>query len=51
MSGDGLPHEILNGFADHAEPMKAMQIPIAFIPSGSANATALNILGINVSFR
>lgn len=51
LSGDGLAHEVLNGFALHAEPMRALQIPIAFIPTGSANGTALNLLGYEVKFH
>ncbi|OBZ75597.1 Sphingoid long chain base kinase 4 [Grifola frondosa] len=46
MSGDGLIHEILNGFAAHAEPGKAFDIPITPIPTGSGNGLALNLLGI-----
>lgn len=51
VSGDGLPHEVLNGFALHAEPAKALQTPIAFVPTGSANGTALNLLGFEVLLR
>ncbi|OCH94969.1 hypothetical protein OBBRIDRAFT_788712 [Obba rivulosa] len=46
MSGDGLVFEVVNGFAKHAEPMKAFRIPITPIPSGSGNGLALNILGL-----
>ncbi|KAL4253166.1 Lipid Phosphate Formation and Regulation [Abortiporus biennis] len=46
MSGDGLIHEILNGFAEHANPVSALRTPIAPIPTGSGNGLALNLLGI-----
>ncbi|KAI0331144.1 hypothetical protein GY45DRAFT_1434203 [Cubamyces sp. BRFM 1775] len=45
MSGDGLIHEVFNGFAAHAQPAKAFSIPVAPIPSGSGNALAINLLG------
>ena len=49
MSGDGLIHEVFNGYAAHAQPAKAFSIPVAPIPSGSGNALAINLLGIDVS--
>ena len=49
MSGDGLIHEVLNGYAAHAEPAKAFRIPITPIPAGSGNGLAINLLGIQVS--
>lgn len=51
VSGDGLVHEIMNGFALHATPLKAFAMPIAPIPTGSGNGLALNLLGLEVSFR
>ncbi len=48
VSGDGLIHEIMNGFAHHEHPMKAFAIPIAPIPTGSGNGLALNLLGLAV---
>ena len=48
VSGDGLVHEVLNGFAQHAESTKAFAIPLAPIPTGSGNALSLNLLGIEV---
>lgn len=48
LSGDGLAHEVFNGFAEHSNPIGAFAIPIAPIPSGSANGTCLNILGLKV---
>lgn len=45
VSGDGIVHEVLNGFAHHEHPRKAFSIPIAPIPTGSGNGLALNILG------
>ena len=48
VSGDGLVHEVLNGFAQHAESTKAFAIPVAPIPTGSGNGLSLNLLGIEV---
>ncbi|KAJ3847517.1 ATP-NAD kinase-like domain-containing protein [Lentinula lateritia] len=45
VSGDGLIHEVLNGFANHAYPRKAFQTPVAPIPTGSGNGLSLNLLG------
>ncbi|KAH7905619.1 ATP-NAD kinase-like domain-containing protein [Hygrophoropsis aurantiaca] len=45
VSGDGLIHEVLNGFAQHEQPEKAFCVPIAPIPAGSGNALSLNLLG------
>jgi len=49
VSGDGLVHEVLNGFAEHADPLKAFTIPVAPIPTGSGNGLSLNLLGVQVS--
>lgn len=49
VSGDGLVHEVLNGFAEHADPLRALSIPVAPIPTGSGNGLSLNILGAEVS--
>jgi len=50
LSGDGLVHEALNGFALHAQSAQAFKIPVAPIPTGSANATSLNLLGLEDGF-
>ncbi|KAJ7582657.1 ATP-NAD kinase-like domain-containing protein [Mycena floridula] len=50
VSGDGLVHEIMNGFAEHAQPSRVFAIPIAPIPTGSGNGLALNLLGIEDGF-
>ncbi|KIJ68916.1 hypothetical protein HYDPIDRAFT_79957 [Hydnomerulius pinastri MD-312] len=47
VSGDGLVHEVMNGFAKHAQPEKAFCIPIAPIPAGSGNGLSLNLLGLH----
>lgn len=49
VSGDGLVFEVLNGFAEHADPMRAFRIPIVPIPAGSGNGLSLNLLGLQVS--
>ncbi|KZP19451.1 hypothetical protein FIBSPDRAFT_827966 [Athelia psychrophila] len=45
VSGDGLMHEVMNGFAQHPQSARAFELPVALVPGGSANATSLNILG------
>lgn len=49
VSGDGLIHEIMNGFAEHADYAQAFDVPLVPVPAGSGNATSLNILGRKVS--
>ncbi|KAJ3725910.1 ATP-NAD kinase-like domain-containing protein [Lentinula raphanica] len=46
VSGDGLVHEVLNGFANHVNPRRALRMPIAPIPTGSGNGLSLNLLGL-----
>ncbi|KAG6334830.1 hypothetical protein ID866_4252 [Astraeus odoratus] len=46
ISGDGLIHEVFNGFSKHAQPDKAFCMPVAPIPAGSGNGLSLNLLGI-----
>ena len=48
MSGDGTIHEVVNGFAEHAESGKALRMPMAPIPGGSGNGMALNFIGVEV---
>lgn len=48
LSGDGGIHEVINGLAKHTEPHKALRIPIAQIPTGSANALSINHFGAKV---
>jgi Diacylglycerol kinase catalytic domain len=48
VSGDGILHELINGFAQHKEPMRAFKIPIVPIPAGSGNGTCLNLVGFEV---
>lgn len=50
VSGDGLIHEVLNGFAEHTESIKALGVPVAPVPTGSGNALSLNLLGIEVLY-
>ncbi|KAJ7774558.1 ATP-NAD kinase-like domain-containing protein [Mycena maculata] len=50
VSGDGLIHEVLNGFAHHEQPINALRIPIAPIPTGTGNGLSLNILGMADGF-
>lgn len=37
---------VLNGFAHHEHPVRALAIPIAPIPTGSGNGLSLNLLGL-----
>ncbi|KAF9464747.1 ATP-NAD kinase-like domain-containing protein [Collybia nuda] len=50
VSGDGLIHEVMNGFSNHEQPRMAFRVPIAPIPTGSGNGLALNLLGIERGF-
>jgi diacylglycerol kinase family enzyme len=49
LSGDGMLHEVLAGFADHSFPMRAFRIPLVPVPTGSANGTSLNLNGFEAS--
>ncbi len=48
LSGDGGVHEVLNGLAQRPDGRKALTIPIAQIPTGSANALCVNVFGPEV---
>ncbi|KAF9500827.1 hypothetical protein BDN71DRAFT_1381184 [Pleurotus eryngii] len=50
VSGDGLVHEVINGFGHHEHPVRALAIPIAPIPTGSGNGLSLNLLGLEAGF-
>ncbi|KZT09459.1 uncharacterized protein LAESUDRAFT_694967 [Laetiporus sulphureus 93-53] len=45
VSGDGLVHEVINGFAQHRDPEGAFRVPIAPVACGSGNGLPLNLLG------
>jgi sphingosine kinase len=45
-SGDGIPHEVINGFAKRADAKKVLnEMPIAQIPCGSGNSMACSLNG------
>jgi len=46
VSGDGLQHEIINGFAEREDARQALQTPIAPIPTGSGNGFSISLLGL-----
>ncbi|WVQ65778.1 uncharacterized protein L199_003956 [Kwoniella botswanensis] len=50
-SGDGLVYEVLNGLASRSDAKKALKIPIAPIPTGSANAVCTNLFGVKDTFN
>ncbi|WWC70765.1 uncharacterized protein I206_104716 [Kwoniella pini CBS 10737] len=50
-SGDGLVYEVLNGLASRPDARKALKIPIAPIPTGSANAVCTNLFGVKDTFN
>ncbi|SNX87852.1 related to LCB5 - sphingolipid long chain base kinase [Melanopsichium pennsylvanicum] len=50
VSGDGLLHEMLNGFATRPDADKALALPLAPIPAGSGNAMSINLLGAQQGF-
>ncbi|KAI7869483.1 ATP-NAD kinase-like domain-containing protein [Spinellus fusiger] len=46
VSGDGIPHEIINGFMQRPDAIKAMsQVPLGLIPGGTGNALSVCLLG------
>jgi len=49
LSGDGLAHEIFNGFAEHENPRAAFAVPLAPIPTGSGNGCSISLLGLKVT--
>lgn len=51
VSGDGMLHEVLNGFAVRKDAQTALAVPVAPIPAGSGNAVALNLLGVAQGFN
>ncbi|CBQ71300.1 related to LCB5-sphingolipid long chain base kinase [Sporisorium reilianum SRZ2] len=50
VSGDGLWHEVLNGFAARPDAAQAFALPLAPIPTGSGNAISINLLGAQQGF-
>ncbi|KAJ7452392.1 ATP-NAD kinase-like domain-containing protein [Mycena galericulata] len=50
VSGDGVIHEVLNGFAHHEQPLNAFRIPLAPVPVGTGNGLSLNLLGLADGF-
>lgn len=50
VSGDGLLHEMLNGFATRPDAKAALALPLAPIPAGSGNAMSINLLGAQQGF-
>lgn len=51
VSGDGLAHEVLNGFARRADAAQALRMPMCPIPTGSGNALSVNLLGAEHGFN
>ena len=43
VSGDGLPHEVINGLGSRSDAPQALLMPIGFIPAGSGNGSAKSI--------
>ena len=50
VGGDGMIYEVLNGFAQHRDPMRALKIPLAPVPTGSGNGLAIDLLGMEVRY-
>ncbi len=44
VSGDGLNFEVLNGIMQRDDRERALKLPMAVVPGGSANALAAAIL-------
>lgn len=51
ISGDGLAHEVLNGFAQRPDAATALKMPMCPIPAGSGNALCVNLLGPQQGFN
>lgn len=51
VSGDGLAHEVLNGFAQRSDATKALHMPMCPIPTGSGNGLCVNLLGPEQGFN
>ncbi|CAO1629283.1 unnamed protein product [Sympodiomycopsis kandeliae] len=51
VSGDGMAHEVLNGFAQRPDAAKALKMPICPIPAGSGNGLCVNLLGPEQGFN
>lgn len=47
VSGDGLPHEVINGLSRREDAGRALKVPIAFIPAGSGNGSSKSIYDTN----
>ncbi len=44
-SGDGIPHEVLNGFFNRQDAKEALNTPIVQLPCGSGNAFSVSCVG------
>ena len=42
-SGDGLVHEVINGFALRPDALDALRLPLAVIPSGAGFGSSLGL--------
>lgn len=51
VSGDGLAHEVLNGFAQRSDAVRALRMPMCPIPTGSGNGLCVNLLGPDQGFN
>ncbi|TIA72521.1 hypothetical protein E3P92_02180 [Wallemia ichthyophaga] len=45
VSGDGILHEVLNGFLHHQTPSEAFKMPLCPVPGGSGNGISVCVLG------
>jgi sphingosine kinase len=51
VSGDGLIHEVLNGFLQRSDARQAVRkVPIGAIPCGTSNSLAISMLGEKLGF-
>jgi len=49
VSGDGIPYEVVNGFAKRLDALAAFRkVAIVPIPAGSGNGFSINLLGVKV---
>lgn len=45
VSGDGIIHELYNGFALRPDALKAFRLPVVPVPAGTGNSLSISIHG------
>lgn len=51
VSGDGLAHEVINGFLQRPDARKAIKkVPLGVIPAGTSNSLSISLAGEKLGF-